>query len=171
MAKIYYSKRTQSKISKAKRHRWHKTEETDHKLPRCLSWWSHTGRIYVLEHWTVATCVKCRLPEQLMADTVLEVSHVGALCLAQTKFQILREKQVFTIYDMVCTKSLSRASHYHLGKLLSLHRKLFTIHVARCQPLLEACSEEHQPNLLPAFCTYSKGDWNKSLTSLSQRVY
>lgn len=62
-AKIYYSRRIQSKISQRKRHMEWSLEKTKHKLP------VEYHRTYLLQHQIVTIRVQCPIPWKLIRDS------------------------------------------------------------------------------------------------------
>lgn len=70
---IYYRKRIQSKSSKGKRSMGWGLGKSRHKLPRVLSWWSHTRCTSFLQPWTATTHVKCCVAGKLVRISVPKV--------------------------------------------------------------------------------------------------
>lgn len=87
--------RSQSKISKGKRHVGPNSEETRPGLPTVFSQWDHTRCASFLQQHIVTTHEKC-LPGKLIRDSVPKVFtgvwSCGTLCLALSKFQSPRRK-------------------------------------------------------------------------------
>jgi len=118
-----------AKISKGNRHMEQGLEGTRHKLPESSpsEVTQDTLESSSTEVWqppseklTTTQCLR----------SLLEVRHVGTLCLAHIKFQTPREHHTFIKYH-IFAQSISTGSHYHFGKLFYLCRKLFTIHIPR----------------------------------------